>query len=270
MDTQVYIQSLLDAQPLRESALRSAIQALRLSPGSHGVDVGCGIGLQTLLLAEAVGEQGYVTGVDIEPEFLALGEKLAKQAGFSMKVAFRKGSLECLPFGEDAFDWAWSSDCIGYPHGELAPVLQELMRVVKPGGSVAVLAWSSQQVLPGYPLLEARLNGACSSYEPFLKGKNPQHHFLRAMHGFRQAGMKDIKAQTFVGEVCSPLNEAMRKAMISLFEMLWIEPPPGAPMEDWQEYLRLCKPESPDFILDIPDYYAFFTYTLFWGKTPNK
>jgi demethylmenaquinone methyltransferase/2-methoxy-6-polyprenyl-1,4-benzoquinol methylase len=34
----------------------------------------------------------------------------------------------------------------------------------------------------------------------------------------------------------------------------------------WAEYQRLCLPESPDFILDHPDYYAFFTYSTFRGR----
>jgi demethylmenaquinone methyltransferase/2-methoxy-6-polyprenyl-1,4-benzoquinol methylase len=49
-----YIKSLLEANPLREAVLRSAVQALQLPPGTHGLDAGCGIGLQMLLL-EAVG-----------------------------------------------------------------------------------------------------------------------------------------------------------------------------------------------------------------------
>ena len=34
---------------------------------------------------------------------------------------------------------------------------------------------------------------------------------------------------------------------------------------DWAEFQRLCLAESPEFILDIPDYYAFFTYSMFQG-----
>ena len=58
--TNLYIQRLLEANPLREPVLRSAIQALQLLRASHGLDVGCGIGLQALLLAEAVGADGHV------------------------------------------------------------------------------------------------------------------------------------------------------------------------------------------------------------------
>ncbi|MBN2116709.1 MAG: class I SAM-dependent methyltransferase [Anaerolineales bacterium] len=269
-DTDIYIQRLLEANPLREPLLRSVIQALQLPPGSRGLDVGCGIGLQELLLADAVGCDGHVTGVDVVPEFLAFGEKLAGQFCLSERISFRLGDMNRLPFDEDTFDWAWSADCIGYPAGELVPQLKELMRVVKPGGTVVILAWSSQQVLPGYPLLEARLNATCSAYLPFLKGKGPELHFLRALQWFREAGFEEFKAQTFVGDVQAPLSSDERTALTSLFEMLWVEPQPDLLSEAWMEYQRLCKPESADFILDQPGYYGFFTYSMFRSKVPRK
>ena len=34
---------------------------------------------------------------------------------------------------------------------------------------------------------------------------------------------------------------------------------------DCAGYQRLCLPESPDFIRDLPDYYALFTYSMFYG-----
>ncbi|KAF5416803.1 MAG: hypothetical protein C5S49_04300 [Candidatus Methanogaster sp.] len=48
-----------------------------------------------------------------------------------------------LPFDDDAFDWVWSANCAGYAPGDPLPVLKELARVVKPGGSVIILAWPS-------------------------------------------------------------------------------------------------------------------------------
>jgi demethylmenaquinone methyltransferase / 2-methoxy-6-polyprenyl-1,4-benzoquinol methylase len=264
------IRNLLEANPLREPTLRSIIQSLQLPRASHGLDAGCGIGLQAFLLAETVGAEGHVTGLDIKPELLAYGEDLAMKAGLSERVTFRAGDVGCLPFDNDAFDWVWSADCIGYPAGELAPLLQELRRVVKPGGSVILLGWSSQQLLPGYPLLEARLNATCSGYIPFLKEKRPELHFMRALGALRDAGLEDCRAQTFVGEVQSPLSSGERIALTSLFEMLWGVPQPEASTEDWAEYKRLCTPSSPDFILGITDYYAFFTYSMFRGKVPVR
>jgi ubiquinone/menaquinone biosynthesis C-methylase UbiE len=268
MSTNIYIQRLLEANPLREPVLRSIIQSLQLPRGSKGLDAGCGIGLQTLLFAETVGAEGHITGVDILPELLVYGAAMVAKAGLSDRIIFREADISRLPFNENTFDWAWSADCIGYPAGELAPLLEELKRVVKPGGEVILLGWSSQQLLPGYPLLEARLNATCSGYVPFLKEKSPELNFMRANHWFQQTGLNEIKAQTFVGEVQSPLSSGEQTALISLFDMLWGSPQPETSPEDWRQYQQLCRPESPDFILDIPDYYAFFTYSVFRGKVP--
>ena len=269
-DANPIIQNLLQANPLREPALRSIIESLQLPRGSHGLDAGCGIGLQALLLADAIGVEGHITGLDIIPELLAYGEDLAAKAGLSERVAFRAGDVSCLPFEDNRFDWAWSADCIGYPAGDLTPLLQELVRVVKPGGSVILLGWSSQQLLPGYPLLEARLNATCSGYIPFLKDKGSELHFMRASSCFRNLGLIDAEARTFVGESQAPLTRGERIALTSLFEMLWSSPQPELLAEDWAEYKRLCTPGSPDFILDIPDYYGFFTYSMFHGKVAKR
>ena len=54
-DTNTCIQKLAVTNPLPEPVMRRAIYALNLPPGSRGFDVGCGIGLQSIMLAEVVG-----------------------------------------------------------------------------------------------------------------------------------------------------------------------------------------------------------------------
>ena len=269
MSTDLYIQRLLESNPLREPLLRTVIQSLSLPRGSAGLDAGCGIGLQTLLLVEAVGPEAHITGVDILPELLTYGENLIQQQGLSERISFREADVSHLPFADDTFDWVWSADCVGYPAGELELLLRELIRVVRPGGDMILLGWSSQQLLPGHPLLEARLNATCSGYIPFLKEKAPEQNFMRASHWLHRAGLENVCAQTFVGDVHSPISNDVRTALISLFEMLWGTPEPETSPEDWRQYQLLCKSESPSFILNIPDYYAFFTYTVFRGKVPT-
>jgi demethylmenaquinone methyltransferase/2-methoxy-6-polyprenyl-1,4-benzoquinol methylase len=171
-----------------------------------------------------------------------------------------------LPFADATFDWVWSADCAGYPAGEILSVLKELARVTVPGGTVAILGWSSQQVLPGYPLLEARLNANCSTYAPYLATVAPEAHFLRAASWFRQAGLQGVAVQTFVHDAQAPLDAGLRRALASLFKMLWEQPPAGVWEQDWRSYERLCRPESPDCILDLSAYHAFFTYTMFRAR----
>jgi len=158
---------------------------------------------------------------------------------------------------------------VGYPVGDLLPLLRELARVVKPGGTVAILAFSSQCLLPGYPLLEARLNATCSGLGPHVRGKQPESHFMRALRWFGEAGLTEAEGGTFVGDVQAPLSDDIRNGLISLFQMLWGEQQPEVSQEDWAEYQRLCQPESPESILNLSDYYAFFTYSMFRGKVPE-
>ena len=141
--TEAYIHSLVTTNVVREPALRSAIQALRLPQGSRGLDLGCGVGLQTGMLADAVGIAGHVTGLDISPEFLIYAEKLAQQAGLATRISFKEGSATELPFDDNTFDWAWSADCVGYVPLEPLPLIKELVRVVKPGadGSIPDPPW---------------------------------------------------------------------------------------------------------------------------------
>ena len=48
--------------------------------------------------------------------------------------------------------------------------------------------------------------------------------------------------------------------------MLWGEASADASPVDMEAYRRLCSLGSPDFILDVPEYCAFFTYTMFTGE----
>ncbi len=268
-DTEEYLKRLIESDPLQEPVTYSAIRALELPPGSRGLDVGCGYGAQVLLLAEAVGLAGHVTGVDISQEFLDYGRELAKKSGVAERVTLVEGDMNKLPFDDNTFDWAWSACCVGYFPGDPIPALKEMVRVVKPGGSVIILVWSSETLLPGYPLLEARLRATSAGIAPFVRGMRPEGHFLRMLGRFQEIGLEEREARTFVGDVQAPISDDLRKALIGFFQMRWPGVEAEISGEDWELLQHLIRPESPDFILDKPDYYAFFTYSMFRGKVPG-
>jgi len=91
--------------------------------------------------------------------------------------------------------------------------------VVNPGGIVAILIYSSQMLLPGYPLLEAKLNTTSSGIALFTSGMRPELHAFRALSWFREVDLKDARAQTFVSTVQAPLSDDIHNAMTALIKM---------------------------------------------------
>jgi demethylmenaquinone methyltransferase/2-methoxy-6-polyprenyl-1,4-benzoquinol methylase len=138
--------------------------------------------------------------------------------------------------------------------------------VVKPGGTVAVLFWTNQVFLPGYPQLEARLNLAFTANTHYFKIGEPARHHMRTLGWLRSAGLLDPKAQSFVSGACAPLSDELRASIGFCFSMLWGGLKPHLEESDWFEYVRICTPDSPHFILNSPDYCCTLTYTLFHAK----
>jgi SAM-dependent methyltransferase len=258
---------------LREPAIHAAIQKLNLPVGSRGLDAGCGIGLITRLLSEAISPGGHVTGLDLSAQYLDYARAKLGELDLPEEITFREGDVNKLPFDDGCFDWAWSMDTlwpgpkeIGCPSDDALSMVKEVARVVKPGGSLALLFWSSQKLLPGYPHLEARLNTTSQATSPFRKEMTPEQHVLRGLAWLGEAGLVEVQAHTFVADVCPPLDDRIRDALTITFPMFWGDAEQEVSPEDWAEYNRLCQPESPDFILNSPDYYAFLTYTMFQGR----
>ena len=125
-NTNSYLRKLVVSNPLGEPTYRLVIHTLRLPQGSRGLDAGCGIGYQALLLAEAVGPAGHVTGIDRSPEFLAKAREIAKKAGMAEQFFFQEADVSNIPFEDNTFDWVWSANCVGYAPGEPLPQIKEL------------------------------------------------------------------------------------------------------------------------------------------------
>ena len=275
-DPRTYATMLSLGNRLIEPIIRLMIQGLRLRPGSRGLDAACGIGSHTLMLAEAVSPDGHVTGVDISPEFLAHAEEVASEGGLGKLVSFQQGDLNKLPFEDDSFDWAWCKDALqpgpkemGCPAEDPLPLLNELTRVVKPGRILAILFLSSQTLLPGYPLLEARLNATYAANAHWSEDRDPRLHSLRTLGWLREANLEECRVHTFVCDFQAPLEEVIQQGLAVMFRMFWGNAEAEVSAEDWAEFQRLCQPDSPDFILNTPDYYGFVTYSLFRARVPG-
>jgi len=107
-----------------------------VAPGEDVLDVACGTGNAALRAAQA---GGRVTGVDLTPELLEVAARLADQAG--VEVQWLEGDAEALPVDDASFDVVVSVfGCMFAPRHRVAAA--ELTRVLRPGGRLAVSAWT--------------------------------------------------------------------------------------------------------------------------------
>jgi demethylmenaquinone methyltransferase/2-methoxy-6-polyprenyl-1,4-benzoquinol methylase len=265
-----YAERLELAGRVTRPAIAQAMDAFAPQPGSLGLDAGCGIGGHTLLLSARVGPGGKVTGLDRAAAHLDVARARADASGGG-PVEFVCADMLHMPFGPASFDWVWCADSLWpvFVADEPAEAVRELARVVRPGGTVALVYWSGQCLLPGHPVLEARLNAAFAAKLPYLARVAPHDHFMRARGWMSRAGLAHARARSFVAELAAPVESHLREGLAYCFAMLWGELDADVSREDWGAYRRLCDPASPAFVADQPDYYAFVTYTLFVGTKPS-
>ncbi len=265
-----YLEKMKMFRALKEPVIKQVLESLRLLAGSKGLDVGCGDGYYTLMLAERAGPGSHVTGIDVADPFLDQGRALSSKFNLTKRVSFIKGDITDLRFEKNTFDWAFSIDCAELFTQDPVSICKKLAAMIKPGGSLFILNFSSQQLLPGYPVLEARLNATAPNIAPFAPGIKPDLHGLRALKWLQKAGFINLGAGTYVRDIISPFSNDIREGLLNLFEMRWGRNNPELSKEDQQESNRLCRGDSPNCILDMPGYYGFFTYSLFQGSKLSK
>lgn len=95
--------------------------------GKRILDLGCGCGESAVYFAK---QGAIVNACDISPKFVAITEKLAQAHGVSVEAAVCPS--ETLPFADHSFDLVFANGVLH--HVEIPPTMQEIRRVLKPGG----------------------------------------------------------------------------------------------------------------------------------------
>ncbi len=106
-----------------------------MQPGMKVLDVSSGRGTQSIFYAKEFG--AIVTGLDLSEDMITTATRKAKESNMSDTVNFVKGDSQDLPFADNTFDVVINECAVGIPD-DSQKVLDEMLRVVKPGGTVAI------------------------------------------------------------------------------------------------------------------------------------
>lgn len=135
-----YPADLLDALPLVAVEAFAGVSTLALSApiptDAQVLDLGCGAGLDSLILARRVGPTGRVTSIDFSEAMLTRARHAAAEAGVDV-VTFCQGDAERLPLDDASIDVALVNGIFNLNPAR-ADIFRELARVVRPGGHVYV------------------------------------------------------------------------------------------------------------------------------------
>ncbi|PVG04092.1 S-adenosyl-L-methionine-dependent methyltransferase [Serendipita vermifera] len=154
-----------------------------LREGEVVVDLGSGAGMDVILAAQKVGPTGRVFGIDMTQDMIKLATENAEKRGLK-NTKFIHSTIEALPLPSDSVDCVISNCVLNLvPEGSKRATLNEIYRVLKPGGRVSISDIVAKKELPPSVLKDAAAYVGCvagaihyTTYESYL----------------REAGFKDI------------------------------------------------------------------------------
>jgi ubiquinone/menaquinone biosynthesis C-methylase UbiE len=117
------------------------VKFAQVRAGQNVLDVACGTGVVAITAAR-IGAR--VRGIDLTPELLERARENASVA--QLEIDFRQGDVETLPFGDGEFDVVLSQ--FGHmftPRPEVT--IAEMLRVLKPGGTIAFATWPPELLI---------------------------------------------------------------------------------------------------------------------------
>ncbi|TBR19426.1 MAG: bifunctional demethylmenaquinone methyltransferase/2-methoxy-6-polyprenyl-1,4-benzoquinol methylase UbiE [Chitinophagaceae bacterium] len=124
---------------------KKAITLLKNKNSTNILDVATGTGDMAIMAAKLLDVE-KITGIDLSENMLELGRKKIEKEGFKSKIELQKGDGETINFPDNSFDAVMVAFGVrNFEHLENG--LREMQRVLKPGGTLVVLEFSTPQFM---------------------------------------------------------------------------------------------------------------------------
>jgi ubiquinone/menaquinone biosynthesis C-methylase UbiE len=151
------------------------IDRLALEEGDRVLDVCCGTGASAIPSAVRVGPAGKVLGADLAESLLELGRQKSQQKGLT-NITFQVGDFENLGLADASFDAVVCVFGIFFVP-DMVAAIQELWRMVRPGGQLAITSWGTKIFEPAnqyfWGVLEAERPDLYKKFIPWDRISQP-------------------------------------------------------------------------------------------------
>jgi demethylmenaquinone methyltransferase/2-methoxy-6-polyprenyl-1,4-benzoquinol methylase len=127
-----------------EKKLRvGGLRQLAAAPGEKILELGFGTGHSLKAIAESLGAEGKIYGIDLSPKMLALAQERLMKAGLAPRAELRSGDATSLPYEDGTMDAVFMSFTLElFDTPEIPKVLGESLRVLREGGRICIVALS--------------------------------------------------------------------------------------------------------------------------------
>jgi len=251
--------------------LEAMVASLPIRPGDRVLEMACGDGAYTGWLADRVGPGGSVVALDLLMGYLRKARAGLARAEGAGRARFVAGSIERLPFADGTFDHAWCAQSL-FSLPEPVDAVRRMARVVRPGGTVAVLEDDTMhQVLLPWPVdLELAVRSA--EWEAFREESDHPGKFYvgrRLLRVFREAGLSEIRVSTYATDRTAPLGPDERAFLDAYLKDLRERVGPRLGTDRRAALDRLAGPESPDYLPGSPDLAVTLIDHVVRGRVPG-
>lgn len=146
-----------------EREIRMMTSLVRLDDGGTFLDLGCSSGLYTRTMAERLGDEGEMIGLDISPSMLR--EAVRRSRKDHVSPSFIRADADHLPFADASFAGVLYGGTLN-ELGDPARALQESRRILKPGGHIAIMGILAAETRRGGYLQRFLTTGGVQFFVP--------------------------------------------------------------------------------------------------------
>lgn len=252
------------------------IEDLCLKKGSFVVDAGCGPGLWTPLLAQAIGVEGHILGIDIDTESLVTAQRRSNASFFQHQVQYKYANLEEIPIKRASADIIFSANVSQYLPDPVA-TFAAMGPYLKRGGRLIIkdIDFGTLRFYGLDPSLQARVFQARERWEleRCTYGYAAEDSWIGSkLAGYmRAAGFDDVEEKSYCIVRPAPLSRNYRFYIQGIAEWFVCENAPYLSHDDVTCWLKSFFDET-HCVLDRNDFMCEeteFVVSGIWNGTPD-